>query len=134
MQTLIAAGGPSRGVAISIAGVIDPDDGRIKCANIPCIDGRTLAADLGTALGLPVWIINDADSFALAEAQAGAGRVHADNVQLMRARLPLREIHASCSEPLPAPAPQVAALGFDSGTRRRTSPTKVAALNAKLQG
>ena len=46
MKGLIAATGPSRGVAISIAGVIDPADGRIKCANIPCIDGRTLAADL----------------------------------------------------------------------------------------
>jgi N-acetylglucosamine kinase len=78
MQALIAAGGPSRGVAISIAGVIDPLDGRIKCANIPCIDGRTLAADLAAALELPVWIINDADSFALAEAQAGAGRGHAN--------------------------------------------------------
>jgi len=76
MRTLILAGGPSRGVAISIAGVIDPDDGRIKCANIPCIDGRTLAADLTAAFGLPVWIINDADSFALAEAQSGAGRGH----------------------------------------------------------
>jgi N-acetylglucosamine kinase len=78
MQALIAAGGPSRGVAISIAGVIDPVDGRIKCANIPCIDGRALAADLSAALALPVWIINDADSFALAEAQAGAGRGHAN--------------------------------------------------------
>jgi N-acetylglucosamine kinase len=78
IQALIAAGGPPRGVAISIAGVIDPADGRIKCANIPCIDGRTLAADLGAALGLPVWIINDADSFALAEAHAGAGRGHAN--------------------------------------------------------
>jgi N-acetylglucosamine kinase len=78
MQALIDAGGPSRGVAISIAGVIDPVDGRIKCANIPCIDGRTLAADLAAAFALPVWIINDADSFALAEAQAGAGRGHAN--------------------------------------------------------
>jgi N-acetylglucosamine kinase len=78
MQALIDAGGPSRGVAISIAGVIDPADGRIKCANIPCIDGRSLAADLAAALGLPVWIINDADSFALAEARAGAGRGHAN--------------------------------------------------------
>lgn len=78
MQALIAAGGPSRGVAISIAGVIDPAGGRIKCANIPCIDGRTLGADLSAALGLPVWIINDADSFALAEARAGAGRGHAN--------------------------------------------------------
>lgn len=78
MRALIDASGPSRGVAISIAGVIDPDDGRIKCANIPCIDGRTLAADLSAALGRPVWIINDADSFALAEAHAGAGRGHAN--------------------------------------------------------
>jgi N-acetylglucosamine kinase len=78
MAKLIADGGRSRGVAISIAGVIDPLDGRIKCANIPCIDGRPLAADLAAALKLPVWIINDADSFALAEAQAGAGRGHAN--------------------------------------------------------
>lgn len=78
MRELIAAGGASRGVAISIAGVVDPQEGRIKCANIPCIDGRTLAEDLSQALGLPVWIINDADSFALAEAQAGAGRGHAN--------------------------------------------------------
>ncbi len=78
MREMIAAGGPARGVAISIAGVVDTDSGRIKCANIPCIDGRTLAADLSEALGLPVWIINDADSFALAEAQAGAGRGHAN--------------------------------------------------------
>lgn len=77
MQALITAGGPSRGVAISIAGVVDPATGRIKCANIPCIDGRPLADDLAAAFGLPVWIINDADSFTLAEAQAGAGRGHA---------------------------------------------------------
>jgi N-acetylglucosamine kinase len=76
MQALIALGGPSRGVAISIAGVIDPANGRIKCANIPCIDGRALAAELAAVLEQSVWIINDADSFALAEAQAGAGRGH----------------------------------------------------------
>lgn len=39
MQALIDAGGPARGVAVSIAGVVDPVDGRIKCANIPCIAG-----------------------------------------------------------------------------------------------
>ena len=76
MQTLITEGGPTKGVAISIAGVVDPFEGRIKCANIPCIDGRTLAADLSAAFDLPVWILNDADSFTLAEAQAGAGRGH----------------------------------------------------------
>jgi len=79
MTALIASSGAApQGVAISIAGVIDPADGRIKCANIPCIDGRTLAADLEDAFKLPVWIANDADCFALAEAQAGAGRGHAN--------------------------------------------------------
>lgn len=78
MQALIDTCGPTKGIAISIAGIIDPANGRIKCANIPCIDGRTLAADLCEALKLPVWIINDADSFALAEAHAGAGREHAN--------------------------------------------------------
>lgn len=63
----------------------------------------------------------------------GAG-IHAENIDLLRARLPLTDIHASCSAPLPAPAPQVAALGFDSGKRRATSSAKVAALKAKLQG
>jgi N-acetylglucosamine kinase len=79
MRALIdSAGAVPRGVAISIAGVIDPADGRIKCANIPCIDGRTLASDLEDAFNLPVWIANDADCFALAETQAGAGRGHAN--------------------------------------------------------
>lgn len=63
-------------VAIAITGVIDPASGVIKCANIPCIDGRTLATDLGARLGRPVVIGNDADLFALAEAGAGAGQGH----------------------------------------------------------
>lgn len=64
-------------VAIAITGVIDPSTGVIKCANIPCIDGRTLAADLSARLQRSVVIGNDADLFALAEAGAGAGRGHA---------------------------------------------------------
>jgi len=61
-------------VSIAITGVIDPSTGVIKCANIPCIDGRMLAADLSAQLGRPVVIGNDADLFALAEAGAGAGQ------------------------------------------------------------
>jgi copper homeostasis protein len=63
----------------------------------------------------------------------GAG-IHADNVDLLRARLPLTDVHASCSEPLPAPATMVASLGFDTGRRRRTSSAIVARLKAKLLG
>ncbi len=69
-----AAGGSA--VALSLAGVVDPATGRARVANIPCIDGRSLAADLARALGLPVTIANDADCFALAEAMSGAGRGH----------------------------------------------------------
>jgi len=61
----------------------------------------------------------------------GAG-IDAANVDLLRARLPLTDVHASCSEALPAASPQVLAFGFDSGGRRQTSRTKVAALKAKL--
>ena len=63
----------------------------------------------------------------------GAG-INADNVDQLAARLPLTDVHASCSEPSPPPTPQVAAFGFDTGGRRRTSTAKVAALKAKLLG
>lgn len=61
-------------VAISITGVVDPANGRIKCANIPCIDGLALASELAARLARPVQVANDADCFALAEAGLGAGR------------------------------------------------------------
>jgi N-acetylglucosamine kinase len=63
-------------VALSIAGIIDPDSRRAVVANVPCIHGRLLQDDLQAALGLPVKIANDADSFVLAEAGIGAGREH----------------------------------------------------------
>ncbi len=75
-SVLDEAGGLPDRIAISITGVIDPQTRRIKCANIPCIDGRELAAELEAALHLPVVIANDADCFALAEAGIGAGRGH----------------------------------------------------------
>ncbi|WHA43588.1 ROK family protein [Agrobacterium larrymoorei] len=63
-------------VALSIAGIIDPDTERAVIANIPCAHGRLLKADLEAALGLPVLIANDADCCALAEYGVGAGRGH----------------------------------------------------------
>lgn len=74
----IAEAGPRPdAVALSIAGIVDPDTGRATVANIPCLMGRPLAADLEAALGLPVLLRNDADCFALAEATVGAGAGHA---------------------------------------------------------
>lgn len=67
------AGSP---VAISVTGVVDPRTGRVTCANIDCINGRHLAAELGAILERPVLVANDADCFVLAEAHAGAGRGH----------------------------------------------------------
>ena len=63
-------------VAISIAGVVHPDTGRIRVANIPCADGRPLAKDISDVMGLPVLVLNDADCFVLAETRRGAGRGH----------------------------------------------------------
>lgn len=78
LEALMAEGGvPARSpVSVSIAGVVDPADGRIKIANIPCLDGRPLAHDLSQKLGRAVTVANDADCFALAEAIEGAGRGH----------------------------------------------------------
>lgn len=68
--------GVLQGVAISLAGVVDPQTGRITAANIPCADGREVQAEIAAALGLPVLLLNDADCFALAEARQGAARGH----------------------------------------------------------
>ncbi len=68
--------GGEQGVALSIPGGIDPETGRITIANLPCLAGRCLAAELETALGLPVLILNDADCFVLAETLQGVARGH----------------------------------------------------------
>ncbi|MEO8530923.1 MAG: ROK family protein [Deltaproteobacteria bacterium] len=62
--------------AFSMAGVIDPNSGLATVANIPCLNGRHLQADLERDLGLQIDLANDADCFALAEATVGAGRGH----------------------------------------------------------
>ncbi len=61
----------------------------------------------------------------------GAG-INAANVGLLRAQLPLTDVHASCSTPLPPASPAVLAFGFDNGHRRQTSRAQVAALKAVL--
>lgn len=66
--------GRETGIAISIAGVVDPTSGVGKVANIPAIDGLKLGPEVAAATGLPVRVLNDADCFALAEAYHGAGR------------------------------------------------------------
>jgi len=61
----------------------------------------------------------------------GAG-INAANVSILRAQLPLTDVHASCSGPLPPASPPVLAFGFDTGGRRQTDSGKVAALKSVL--
>lgn len=63
-------------VSLSIAGVIDPGAGKVVTANIPCLAGRPLADDLANAVGRPVFLVNDANAFALGEATLGTGEGH----------------------------------------------------------
>lgn len=67
---------PCDSVSIATAGLVDPTSGKVTSANIPCIDGRALARDLGAALARPVRVVNDADAFVLAEAAMGVGQGH----------------------------------------------------------
>lgn len=67
--------GTSR-LAVAVAGIVDPADGRLTAANLPAVNGRRLGPELQAALGLPVWIGNDADCFALAEATEGVACGH----------------------------------------------------------
>lgn len=78
IQRMLALSEAPAGSAVSIAvtGVVDPATSVIKCANIPCIDGRPLAAELEARLARPTVVANDADCFALAEAVEGVGCGH----------------------------------------------------------
>ncbi|GGA86403.1 N-acetylglucosamine kinase [Brucella endophytica] len=70
------ANGTDAPLAISIAGLVDPADGKAFSANIPCITGHRLEQELGERLGRRVFAANDADCLALAEAGEGAGAGH----------------------------------------------------------
>lgn len=61
---------------VASAGQIDPDSGDVVFAtdNLPGWTGLALGRRLAEALGFPVFVENDVNAFALAEAQFGAGR------------------------------------------------------------
>jgi fructokinase len=60
-------------VGIGTPGAVS-DDGTMKNCNTTCLNGRPLPQDLTERLGMTVYVENDANCFALAEAVAGAGR------------------------------------------------------------
>lgn len=59
-------------LGIGTPGSVSRSSGLMKNANSTCLNGQALAADIEARLQRPVILANDADCFALAEAQAGA--------------------------------------------------------------
>jgi fructokinase len=61
-------------IGIGTPGAVSTRDGTMKNSNTTCLNGRRLHEDLIERIGMPVLLENDANCFALAEANAGAGR------------------------------------------------------------
>ncbi|MEM6487128.1 MAG: ROK family protein [Pseudomonadota bacterium] len=68
------AGARAGGIGIGIPGSFSPATGLVRNANTTILIGEPLDRDLRAALDRPVRLENDANCFALAEAQAGAAR------------------------------------------------------------
>tara|TARA_R110002124_G_scaffold129483_1_gene290808 strand:- start:107035 stop:108063 length:1029 start_codon:yes stop_codon:yes gene_type:complete len=66
----------ARAIGIGIPGTISLDTGCIKNANSTWLNGNPLAQDLTAQLGLPVAVDNDANCFAVSEAEDGAAKGH----------------------------------------------------------
>ncbi len=62
----------SPSVGIGIPGTLSTTTGLVKNANSTCLIGKPLDKDIGTLLGQPVRLANDADCFTLSEAIDGA--------------------------------------------------------------
>ena len=61
-------------VGVGIPGTISPASGLVKNANSTWLIGKALDKDLAVALRRPVKLANDADCFAVSEANDGAGQ------------------------------------------------------------
>ncbi|GAB3020085.1 ROK family protein [Niabella terrae] len=68
---------PSR-IGFATPGTLEPETQTMKNCNTTCMNGRPMQADLERLLGIPVRIANDANCFALAESQMGAGADYPD--------------------------------------------------------
>jgi N-acetylglucosamine kinase len=64
--------GQAASVGIGLPGIVDVQTGRQLSSNVPALNGRLVAQSLAERLARPVFIGNDCQCFALAEAQGGA--------------------------------------------------------------
>lgn len=67
------AGAPAASVGVGVPGNVDKGKGSLRLGNCWWLADRPFRDDLGSRLGLPVRLANDADCFALSEAVDGAG-------------------------------------------------------------
>ena len=61
-------------IGVGTPGAVSSRTGLLKNSNTLCLNGRDLAGDLRTRIGLPIIVENDANCFALAEATSGAAQ------------------------------------------------------------
>lgn len=73
VEALASETGGKGTVGVGMPGTISPATGRVKNANSTWLNGRTLREDLELRLGRAVRLANDANCFALSEANDGAG-------------------------------------------------------------
>jgi len=74
LQSALPARHARRAIGVGIPGSQSPQDGLIRNANATWLIGKPLAADLERRLNRPVRLANDANCFALSEAQDGAAK------------------------------------------------------------
>ena len=70
-------------IGIGTPGTTNPRTGLMKNSNTTCLNDRPFRADLERQLGIPVKMANDANCFAIAEANLGAVRDHVPDAQLV---------------------------------------------------
>jgi fructokinase len=72
LETASGFSRPSK-IGIGTPGAIEPSTGLLKNSNTTCLNGRPIAQDLERLAGAQIFMANDANCFALAEAVIGAG-------------------------------------------------------------
>lgn len=76
-RAVVSLGGGTRlaGVGIGVPGIVERGGSRVRVSpNLPALNGVAVGEELSRRLGVPVFLENDANAAALAEAWLGAGR------------------------------------------------------------